>query len=279
MFATLFFGILDSESGTLHYVNGGHEPPVILDKDGKVTQRLMPTGPAVGMFPDMDFRAEQVFFNEGDFMVGFTDGTTDAKNVLGEQFSEERLLKNIAAPWTSIFSMLFELNIELRKHIGEQSQFDDITLLSFRRKSSADMDHHAICRMAKMDTLDELRDFVESAAQFSGLQEDEVFAFKLAADELCANIIQYGFEDGQPGLLSLFFNAEGDKAKLIIRDDGKFFSPDQAQSPDLEADWDERQMGGLGIYFVKELMDDVTYNRTEEGVNQFILEKKIGKTK
>ena len=130
-----------------------------------------------------------------------------------------------------------------------------------------------------MDSLRELRDFTESAASHSGLKHDDVFAFKLVVDELCANIIQYGFEDGQPGLLSLFFNAEGDKAKLIIRDDGKFFSPDQAQSPDLEADWDERQMGGLGIYFVKELMDDVTYNRTEEGVNQFILEKKIGKTK
>ena len=161
MFATVFFGILDPESGTLHYVNGGHEPPVLLNKDGKITRRLMPTGPAVGMFPDMVFRVEQAQFDEGDFLVGFTDGTTDAKNISGEQFSEGRLLKNIAAPWTSIFSMLFELNIELKKHIGQQPQFDDITLLSFRRKSSTDLDHHAICRMAQMDALDELRNFVE----------------------------------------------------------------------------------------------------------------------
>ena len=59
MFATLFFGILDPDSGSLYYVNGGHEPPAILDKDGWIIQRLMPTGPAVGMFPDMEFKVEQ----------------------------------------------------------------------------------------------------------------------------------------------------------------------------------------------------------------------------
>jgi len=275
MFATLFFGVLDPDTGNLYYINGGHEPPIILDKNGAVVQRLMPTGPAVGIFPDMGFEVGQVQLNEGDSLVGFTDGTTDAKNASGKQFSEKRMLKTIAVPWTSIFSMIFELNIELKKHIGKQPQFDDITLLSFRRKSAADVDHHAICRTARMNVLEELRDFVESAANFSGLKRDDVFAFKLAADELCTNIIQYGFEGREPGLLSLTFNVEEGNAKLIIRDDGNHFAPDQAQSPDVEAGWDEREVGGLGIYFVKELMDNVTYNRTEENVNQYILEKKI----
>ncbi|HEY5729210.1 MAG TPA: PAS domain S-box protein [Anaerolineales bacterium] len=279
MFATLFFGILDPESGTLHYINGGHEPPVILDKSGKIIQRLMPTGPAVGMFANLDFKVENVHFDEGDFLVGFTDGTTDAMNASGIKFSEERMLRNIANPWTSIFSMLFELNVELNNHIGEQSQFDDITLIAFRRKAVSDGGYHAICRRANLNHLGELRDFVESAAVHSGLKSDDVFAFKLVVDELCANIIQYGFEGREPGLLSLAFDVDGIDARLIIRDDGNQFSPDQAQSPDLEADWDERQMGGLGIYFVKELMDNVSYNRTDDGVNQFILEKKIGKTK
>jgi len=92
MFATLFFGVLDPGSNILYYVNGGHEPPVILGKDGAITQRLSPTGPAVGMFPDMEFKVEQIQFKEGDSLVGFTDGTTDAKNNSGEQFTEERLL-------------------------------------------------------------------------------------------------------------------------------------------------------------------------------------------
>jgi len=273
MFATLFFGVLDPASGILYYVNGGHEPPAVLNENGEITSRLMPTGPAVGMFADLDFHVEQVQFNEGDFMVGFTDGTTDAKNTTGEQFSEDRLLKSIAVPWTSIFSMIFELNTELKRHIGEQPQFDDITLISLRRKSSKDKAHHAICRVARLDMLDELRSFVEAASRFSGLKDDDVFAFKLAVDELCTNIIQYGFEEDKPGLLTLFFDIEDGKARLIIRDDGKFFSPQQAKSPDIEAEWNERELGGLGIHFVKELMDNVTYNRVDESVNQYILEK------
>ncbi|HSM70752.1 MAG TPA: SpoIIE family protein phosphatase [Anaerolineales bacterium] len=275
MFATLFFGILDPESGVLHYVNGGHEPPIILNRKGEVSQQLMPTGPAVGLFPKMKFQVERVVLAEGDCVIGYTDGTTDARNTSGEQFSEERLLKNIAYPWTSVFSMLFELNTELQKHIGEQNQFDDITLISFRRKSAADDSAHVICRTAHMNFLAELREFVESAAAHSGLERDHVFAFKLAVDEICTNIIQYGYEGREPGLLSLSFDMNDDWARLIIRDDGRHFSPDQAESPDIEAGWNEREAGGLGLYFVQELMDNVTYNRTPENANQYVLEKEI----
>jgi sigma-B regulation protein RsbU (phosphoserine phosphatase) len=279
MFATLFFGILDPHTGMLHYVNGGHEPPVILDKAGCVTQRLMPTGPAVGMFPEMSFRVEHVHFEKGDFLVGFTDGTTDAKDISGKPFSEERLLRSIGHPWTSIFSMLFELNVELSKHIGSQNQFDDITLIAFRRTSAAETAQHAICRRADIKVLGELRDFVESAAVQGGLKADDTFAFKLVVDELCANIIQYGYEGREPGWLSLSFDTAGESARLVIRDDGRYFSPEQAQRPDIEAGWEGRQIGGLGLYFVKELMENVTYHRTAHGVNQFILEKRSSNSK
>jgi len=273
MFATMFFGVLDPERGILYYVNGGHEPPVIMNKDGCITQRLMPTGPAVGMFPEMDFAVEQIQLDQGDMLVGFTDGTTDAQNDAGELFSEERLVKTIANPWTSIFSMLFELKTELRKHMGERQQFDDITLISFRRKLDSNTTHHAVCRPAQMDILDELQDFVESAAAHSGLNHETTFAFKLAMEEACANIIQHGYQGREPGLLTLFFDVKENLARLTIRDDGNYFSPEQAKVPDLEADWDEREIGGLGVYLVKELMDKVTYERKADNVNQLTLEK------
>jgi anti-sigma regulatory factor (Ser/Thr protein kinase) len=75
--------------------------------------------------------------------------------------------------------------------------------------------------------------------------------------------------------MSLFFSVQDSTARLTIRDDGTFFSPDQANEPDLEADWDERNIGGLGIFFVKELMDRVDYSRQEPGFNEFIIEKKV----
>ena len=223
----------------------------------------------------MEFQVDRVEFDEGDFLVGFTDGTTDAKNASGEQFSEDRFLDEISHPWTSMFSMLFDLNTKLQKHIGDQNQFDDITLISFRRKVDGGNGQHAICRKADVEAIEELRDFVESAAQHVGLSAENVFAFKLSVDEICTNIIQYGYQGREPGMLSLSFHVDEGAAWLVIRDDGKHFSPDQVKSPDIEAGWEEREVGGLGIFFVKELMDNVTYNGVGDGMNEFILKKRL----
>jgi serine/threonine-protein kinase RsbW len=98
-------------------------------------------------------------------------------------------------------------------------------------------------------------------------------------DEICTNIIQYGYEGREPGLLSVLFEVADRKARLSIRDDGKYFPPEQAKRPDIDAKWDERELGGLGLFFIHELMDNVTYNQTDKNVNQYILEKKLDYTK
>jgi sigma-B regulation protein RsbU (phosphoserine phosphatase) len=272
MFSTLFFGVVEPDTGSMYYINGGHEPPVILDKDGMITQRLMPTGPVVGLFPDMEFEVKHIQLKKGDILVGFTDGTKDALNNAGESFTEERLLELISAPWTSIFSMIFELDVNLQNFIHGRSQYDDITILAFRRKLVQDVNHHAICRVARMDVLGELRDFAEGAALQTGLTNEEAVAFKLAAGEICNNIIQYGFEGREPGFVVLAFELEGNKATLKIHDNGKFFSPDPAIPPDIDTDWEEREPVGSDIFLVNELMDHVSYHH-EEGINVLVLEK------
>jgi sigma-B regulation protein RsbU (phosphoserine phosphatase) len=78
MFATLFFGVLDPQMGSLTYINAGHDPPAIISSTGEVKARLMPTGPAMGMLPDMDFDILQVTLEPGDTLMTFTDGVTDA---------------------------------------------------------------------------------------------------------------------------------------------------------------------------------------------------------
>jgi anti-sigma regulatory factor (Ser/Thr protein kinase) len=223
----------------------------------------------------MNFKADQFHFDAGEVLVGFTDGVTDARNAANKPFSEARLMQVVCHPWSSIFSMLFELNVELHQYIGEQKQFDDITLISFKRNLALQSNPDAICRTALMSNLEDLRRFTESAVTHAGLHQDLVFAFKLAVDEICANIIQYGYEGREPGLISLTFQTTSDLARLMIRDDGKYFPPNQAQSPDVEADWSQRPVGGLGLFFVQELMDQVAYERTDQNFNQYVLEKKL----
>jgi len=275
MFATVFSAILDPASNILYYVNAGHEPPVILDSAGNLRNRLNPTGPAAGLFPDMDFLVERIELQEGDILFGYTDGVIDAQSPEGLSFNEERLLSNIAAPWTSIFSMVFELHIELHRHMGGRKQYDDITFLSLRRIPSGATTRHAICRPAQLRYLPEIRDFVAAAGNRYDLSPDDIFALKLAADEVCTNIIEHGYPAGEPGLVSIFLDLDGDTARLTISDDGVNYPPEQAAQPDLDADWQARPVGGLGIYFVKKLMDNISYRRIDQGFNQMVLEKKI----
>jgi len=275
MFATMFFGILNPEDGKLFYINGGHEPPIVMDQTGQQIHRLMPTGPAVGMFEDMDFQVEQIQIRRGDFLFGFTDGATDAKNSAGELFSEESLLKCIQAPWASIFSMIFELRVNLENYIGGQTQFDDITLISFRRKRTPNIERHKIRRPAQLQILADLREFAAAAARQCGLSDEDIFAFKLASEEICTNIIQYGFDGDEPGSIEITFERNDSVATLTITDDGIHFPLDKADIPDTEAPLEDRQLGGLGLFFVKELMDNVSYNKGQMDNNVLVLEKEL----
>jgi phosphoserine phosphatase RsbU/P len=132
MFVTLFFGIVDPDTGVLTYVNGGHESPILLDSEG-VKERLRPTGPAVGMMAGMDFGIKQTTMQPGDMLVAYTDGVPDARDVAGARFSEERLLEVLCDRPPSVQASLEHIASAVRSHIGEADQFDDITQLGVRR--------------------------------------------------------------------------------------------------------------------------------------------------
>ena len=133
MFATLFFGILDPDSGTLSYVNGGHEPIFVLGPGGGVKERLAVTGPSVGVEPNIVFKIQQSRLEPGDILLGYTDGVVEANASDGGFFTMERLVATLEAPASSAADLLDRIADSLQVHIGEADQFDDVTLLAIRR--------------------------------------------------------------------------------------------------------------------------------------------------
>jgi sigma-B regulation protein RsbU (phosphoserine phosphatase) len=133
MFATLFFGVLDPATGVLTYVNGGHDPPAIVGLDGVVKTRLEPTGPAVGMLPNMDFDIQQITLEPGDLLMAFSDGVPDARNPEGERFTLERLWLLLEQSAPSVTALLDRIEAALRAHIADVDQYDDITMLAVQR--------------------------------------------------------------------------------------------------------------------------------------------------
>lgn len=132
MFATLFFGVLNTKTGLLEFINGGHEPPVIFDSRG-IKKRLKPTGPAVGALPHMTFNTGQAILEPGDMLFCFTDGVTEANSPNGDFFTLKRLLSLLPHFLGSVSELLACVNSELSRHIKDAKQFDDITMLAIQR--------------------------------------------------------------------------------------------------------------------------------------------------
>ena len=132
MFATVFFGMINPVSGQMVYVNGGHEAPALIGNDG-VRARLDPTGPALGLMPEMTFHTGEAHLGPGERLIVFTDGTTDAQAPDGTFFTEERLLDLVTARVPMAEALLDRIDTALADHMQDMPAFDDVTLLAVAR--------------------------------------------------------------------------------------------------------------------------------------------------
>jgi sigma-B regulation protein RsbU (phosphoserine phosphatase) len=134
MFVTLFYGVLDPASGLLLYINAGHNPPILVDRDGKTKARLAPTGPALGILSGPDFQVGQQVIEDGDFLLAFTDGVTEARDPKGGLFTDQRLVTLLAeGPPASASQLLDRVDAAVELHVAGNEPSDDITMLAVRR--------------------------------------------------------------------------------------------------------------------------------------------------
>jgi sigma-B regulation protein RsbU (phosphoserine phosphatase) len=134
MFATLFFGVLNPITGRLFYVNGGHEPLYVINA-GSIKQQLMPTGPAVGLMPDITFKTQQIELEPGDLLVGYTDGVTEARSPKDEFYTRDRLQSMLTQPFVSASETLERIKTNLFAFIDIAPRGDDVTMLAVQRAS------------------------------------------------------------------------------------------------------------------------------------------------
>ena len=134
MFATLFYGVLDPKNGRLIYVSGGHETVFVIDQSG-IRERLLSTGPAVGVHPQAQFKYKQIQLKPGDILFSYTDGVIDARSPGQERFTRKRLTALLSQPVSSAFELMERIGTNLFSHIGTAPQEDDITMLTLQRKN------------------------------------------------------------------------------------------------------------------------------------------------
>ncbi len=129
---------------------------------------------------------------------------------------------------------------------------------------------------SKTENLKILRRFVAEFAKECGFSEKEIADIQIAVDEAATNIIKhaYGFDASKTIEASVI--CDNNSVKIKLKDYGKKFDPSKAKLPDIKTSVKLKKAGGLGIYLMKKLMDEVIYNVKNPEFNEIILIKKRG---
>ena len=132
-YTTLFAASLNPDNGDLRYVNGGHNPPLLVRKDGTF-QRLDSTGPMVGLLPGAEFAQGHDRMKPGDVLLAFTDGLVEAESVQGQELGDEALAKVVSdRPDATADDLLEALLVCAFRHMEGNGFRDDVTLLVVKR--------------------------------------------------------------------------------------------------------------------------------------------------
>ena len=129
---------------------------------------------------------------------------------------------------------------------------------------------------AKFEFLDEIRDFVAQVAHEGGFTQKEIYSLQLAADEAASNIIEHAYEGISDADIDITCDMRGELIIITMHDTGAPFDPSRVKQPNIKADLSERQIGGLGVYLMRKIMDEVRYESSARTGNLLTMTKRRG---
>ena len=120
-----------------------------------------------------------------------------------------------------------------------------------------------------------LADFINQVCNEFAIDQETSFQLNLVLEEAVVNVIQYAYPEGGEHTFTLDADKEADTVTFVLKDDGKPFNPlEQAPDVDITLTAEKRKIGGLGIFLVQQMMDEVDYKRTSKGENVLVMRKK-----
>ncbi|MCD4824192.1 MAG: SpoIIE family protein phosphatase [Phycisphaerae bacterium] len=281
MFVTVFFGILNIETGQIYYSNAGHNMPLVLRK-GKDPEFLeSDTGCALGAFEGVTFKKGKLDLAPGEALYMYTDGVTEAMNRDNEEFSEESLKEKLRSHKDDSIKKMVEGTFRGIESFSQGTpQSDDITVLVLRylgRSEEASVTSGKTEEYRIKNDISDIRklaDFVEMFGKKTGLSGDLINDINLSLEEIIHNTIAYGYEDNSVHSIDVRISLEGKELILKVVDDAVAFNPLEAPKPNVDKPIEERIEGGLGIFLVCNIMDKMEYKRKKDK-NILLLKKTI----
>jgi sigma-B regulation protein RsbU (phosphoserine phosphatase) len=267
LFVTLFFGILDTATGEVEFVNAGHNYPFLKRSDGTVTElttsHCIPLG--INLNPCRNPSA-YVTLGAGDTIFLYTDGINEAFNTEDQQYSIGRIQEVLTGiPDNDPREMINHIVRAVNEFAHDTEQSDDMTVLAIRYLGNRTPEISGITHRLRMPSsisnLPDTYDKTTRLCEEMGIPSGTINTVNLVIEELVTNNILYGYIDNLPHEIILNFGFDKDHINIEMIDDGKEFNPVAMKEADTTPALSERKIGGLGIHLVKNLTETFTYRR------------------
>lgn len=264
-FVTALLGITDIKSGNTSIINCGHNLPLIKRQNGKYEYMELEPNIALGVFEDSEFEIYETTLNAGDIIFTYTDGVTEAMNENNELYGESGLydcLNNISD--TEPMQIVKKVKTSLKEY--SHSQSDDITMLIF--KYNGELNNKKVFKqIADQKNYKPFYNWLHAACNEWKLDEEFTNKLDMCAEEIFANITFYAYPE-KNGMLEAVLTKSDNSIIFEFKDNGVEYNPLEKPDPDIDLPAEQRPIGGLGIYMVKQMSDKIYYKREN---NQNIL--------
>ena len=273
LFITAFLAVLDTTTGTLQCVNAGHNPPVISGRDGLrwVKKR---SGMFLAGLETMRYKVFEEQMNPGDTIFFYTDGVTEALDADDEEYGDSRLDAILSSvPYCTQAKIVSDIVWnDIGKFVGTAEKSDDITMLVVRLMELEKRKIKIV--VAREDELDDVLEFTETqVSELTGITDKVLNQILICVEEIFLNVANYAY-DGEEGDVIIEIEITEEDVQIQFTDSGKKYNPLQAPPPDLGKPLAERDIGGLGLHMVKQLMNQVDYSYMS-GKNVLVMKKSV----
>lgn len=277
MFVTLFVGVLDLATGQMQYCNAGHISPILIGAG--IGTLPCDTNIPVGLQALWPFTMQEVDIKQQTTIFLYTDGLSEAEDAQQRQFGTQRMLQVMRTQLESRHhnpqALIDSMIDTVRAFAGGDEQSDDLTMLAvqYARKSNVRY-QRSITLNNDINEMPQLTAFVEETFRRSNLDEPLAMQINLAIEEAVVNVMKYAYPAGTPGQVYIESQVQDDMLRFVISDSGVPFDPTARAAVDTDRGTMERGIGGLGIHLVRQIMDQVKYERQGDK-NVLTLVKKL----
>ena len=274
-FVTISIYYIDLNTRKVISANAGHENPIIIKKNNEVVMLTEKKNAPIATKEGLIYEENEFSLEEGDALFLYTDGVVEAINDKEELYGEERLLNILKdTKDKSADEIINKVKESVSSFSNVPEQYDDITMLCFKfNDMHINYDINKLYRFnkefdANYDSIERINTFIENEIGKLFIDNKKVVEYfnklEVCTEEIVVNIIDHAYngiiiDDIKKVYIELEIDMNINKISITYIDNGPEFNPINKDNPNILKSAKDREIGGLGIFITKQVVDDVEY--------------------